>query len=798
MITVRCHLCIVAAAIALTASMLSTSAQTIRPLQIEHAVSARGFHVQGQTAVIAPDGELVAYTVCDPRRIIVKPGESDDRVATKNAAYRSLGCDVWVSPLKVGEDRNITLKAGNNWGPAWSPDGAAVAFYSDRSGAPRVWVWERGSGRSRMVADVTTRSRFGFELPIWTPDGKSLILKVLTDGPDEAIQPGIEGGSPTANSKNAVSGSTVVVFRSVPTSKDTFGNEEIIGDLTPPSDDLLADLAVIDVRDGQVRRIARNARTSTVRLSPDGRQLAILDNNRVRPNNGAYEYALVVVDVGSGHRRELVAGVRQHFSGAISWSPDSRWIAYASAGPIPPKSDGSITNRGGRGGDLYVVSPGGGSARRFTGAPEGIFSTAYLPPLWDNGGKHLYAIGAKKLWRADVVLGDATPIEVPGDFEVRRLLSTGDGRRIWTADGGSSAYVLTNSELTKRQGFYRVELATGRATRLVEGDKELDSPFSQPVVAANGQSVVYLSASAHESPDLWIAASDFAHTRRLTTINPELEAYTFGRSRLIDFRTHEGESLRATLLLPAGYEASKRYPLIVWVYAGSMGSRAPNKFGLVGFSAYNMHMLTTRGYAVMFPDVPVRPGSPMLDLMKAVMPALDRAVEMGIADADRLAVMGQSNGGYSTLSLLVQTNRFKAAVMNAGFGNLIALYGSMTDDGNGRWIPFLEQLGGAMGVPPWEAPLRYIQNSPVFYLDRVQTPLIIQAGTSDLGIVPHSDEVFVGLKRLNRDVTYLRYGGEGHTLASYGNLVDYWNRVIAFYNQRLGPTPSVPKAAKRR
>ncbi len=796
--TIRWFLCAVTVAVALATIPVSASAQTVRPLRIEDAVAARSFHVQGQIAVIAPDGELVAYTVCDPRRIVVTPSERDASIATKNAAYRSMGCDIWVSPLAGGEARNVTAKAGNNWGAAWSPDGASLAFYSDRGGAARLWMWERRSGKSRMVADVTTRTRFGFELPIWTPDGRNLITKLFPDG---MTQGELDGGSqPSVNSNDAVAGSTVVVLRSVPKPQETSEKVKKGDDLTPPPNHLLADIAVIDVTSGQIRRIAQRVRTTTVRLSPDGRLLALLDNNRGRPSAAAHsEDALAVVDVGSGQRRELAAGVRQEFSGALSWSPDSRWIAYTSANPAAPKSDGAITSPSGtnRAGDLYVVSPGGGSARRFAGAPEAVFGTDFLPPLWGDGGKYLYAVGAKKLWRAEVDTGIAAPLEVPGDFEVRRLLSAGDGRRLWSPDGGASAYVLTRNDRARQQGFYRVEFATGRATRLIEDDKELDSLFSQPVVAANGKHVVYLSASAYESPDLWIAESDFAVARRLTSINPQLDPYTFGHSRLIDFRSVDGQPLRATVLLPANYEPGKRYPLVVWVYASGMGSQAPNQFGLVGYSAYNMHLLTTRGYAVMWPDIPVRPGSPMLDLMKAVMPALDRAIELGIADADRLAVMGQSNGGYSTLSLLVQTNRFKAAVMNSGFGNLSAFYGSMTDDGSGRWIPWLEHRGGAMGAPPWEAPQRYLQNSPVFYLDRVETPLIIQAGASDQGVVPYSDEVFVGLKRLGKDVTYLRYGGEGHVLASYENLVDYWNRVMAFYDQRLGPPSQTDKSSSR-
>src|SRR3546814_14826244 len=90
--------------------------------------------------------------------------------------------------------------------------------------------------------------------------------------------------------------------------------------------------------------------------------------------------------------------------------------------------------------------------------------------------------------------------------------------------------------------------------------------------------------------------------------------------------------------------------------------------------------------------------------------------------------------------------------MNAGFGDLTAFHGTM----GGAWIPWLEKRGGSMKVPPWEAPQRYVENSPIYYLDRIETPLIIQAGRADLSIVQHSDQVWVEMQRLSTPATYLR------------------------------------------
>jgi dipeptidyl aminopeptidase/acylaminoacyl peptidase len=310
--------------------------------------------------------------------------------------------------------------------------------------------------------------------------------------------------------------------------------------------------------------------------------------------------------------------------------------------------------------------------------------------------------------------------------------------------------------------------------------------FDTPLVSPDGRRVVYVYESAGQSSDLWVAGADFRDPRRLTHINPQLDQYVFGKSRLIDFHNVDGKPLHAALLLPAGYEEGKRYPTLVFVYPQDWGSETVYRFGLGGFPAYNLHMLTTRGYAVLQPDVPTGKGTILADLLKSVMPAIDRAVELGVVDPDRLAVTGQSAGGYATLGIVAQTTRFRAAVMNAGFGDLTAFYGSMSlETGEGGWIPWLETLTGGMGAGPWDAPQTYVQNSPVYMLNRIETPMIIQAGGADAGIVPYSDEVYVGLKRLGKDVTYLRYGGEGHVLAAQANLVDYWKRVIRFLDAHL-------------
>lgn len=177
----------------------------------------------------------------------------------------------------------------------------------------------------------------------------------------------------------------------------------------------------------------------------------------------------------------------------------------------------------------------------------------------------------------------------------------------------------------------------------------------------------------------------------------------------------------------------------------------------------------------------------MLDLVKTVLPGVNKLVEMGIADPDRLAVIGQSNGGYSVLGLIVQTQRFRVAIDIDGAGDLIANYGQM-DESGASFGTSLEHGQNAMGGSLWEFRQRFVENSPVFYLDRVGTPLLIVHGGSDTTVAPFlGEEVFVDLRRLGKEVEYARYEGEGHSPLywSYANQGDLCHRMIAWLGSHL-------------
>src|SRR5260370_5447795 len=421
--------------------------------------------------------------------------------------------------------------------------------------------------------------------------------------------------------------------------------------------------------------------------------------------------------------------------------------------------------------------------------------------FWEGKGATVYFLRDGVLWRSSVEGGRAERIaEIAGRRIVRFL--TQSGNLLWSSAHGE-AIVVTHDDLEKQDGFYRVDLKHGTSARLMEKGQcytcaHVDE-WQFPDLSSDGQSLAFYAEDPQHSSDLWIGAPSFRATRRVSQLKPQFDKVVMGPARLIEWRGRDGQPLKGALLLPSNYQEGERYPLIIWVYGGHLLSNQVNHFGFGFAGPFNMQIFATRGYAVLMPDAPQNMGTPMVDLAKTVLPGVDKVIEMGIADPERLGVMGHSYGSYSTLSLIVQTKRFKAALAADGSVNLISAYGQMDAQGAAYQTAIMEAGQGLMGGPPWEFPQRYIQNSPFFYLDRVDTPLLIVHGTQDRTVAPFlGDELFVGLRRLGKTVLYAKYQGEDHSPVtwSYGNQLDFSDRMIAWFDQYL-KQPSPPKGSPK-
>jgi dipeptidyl aminopeptidase/acylaminoacyl peptidase len=751
------------------------SAQGAHPLSVEDALKV---HYFGEYSAFrfSPDGERLAYVVRDNQKSNPNFRETQARTGVPWHATRA---DIYIVERKTGESINLTESRANNWSPTWSPDGRFLAFFSDRdgSGQARVWIWDTAKNELRKVCDVNVR---GDEME-WSRDGKTLfVTTVPRDLSNEDYAKILSSGKTGSNDDDArkTLGTTVLLYRAatVPPNKQ----------VTPTSDpwslDLyLRDLVSIEVSSGRIAWIVHGQRIAKFLLSPDGSRLAYSRPNRFEKAGSQQTlFDILTVDINGKEERTLASNVRLDYDGAaFSWSPSGSYLSFHAGGP------------GDHAHDCYTVDLKSGKLENLTHLqPARPPHRKAETPLWDAQGENIYFINDGALWRASLEQSSAMRVAQIRDREIRLLTPYLNGQ-LWTIGNGKATVVVTYDDLGKQDGFYRVELDTSRNAKLLERRQCYTCTGGSHIAAAGdeGRKLAYVAEEAGGSPDLWISSPDFQNPQRLTHVNPQFDGYRFGDARLIAWSSVDGEELHGALLLPSDYVEGKRYPLIVWIYGGATLSDRLDRFGLAGPGPLNLQMLATRGYAVLLPDAPQHLGTPMLDLAKAVLPGVDKVIGMGIADPDRLGVMGHSYGGYSVLSLIVQTKRFKAAIEADGMGDLISAYGQMRRDGTAFQTSITEEGQGLMAGTPWQFRERYIENSPLFYFDRVETPLLIVHGADDKGVAPFlGDEIFVALRRLGKEVEYAKYEGEEHAQPnwSYPNQIDFCNRMIEWFGRYLG------------
>jgi dipeptidyl aminopeptidase/acylaminoacyl peptidase len=761
----------------------STPAQQVSPLDVGDVLDIKTFGLY-EPIQFSPDAHFLAYTVatkCQRNSNQSSPGQG-----WRTGVWPYLQhVEVFVANLTGGGTRNLTGCEGESWSPQWSPDGRYLAFVSDRdgSGLAKLWLWDRKTDKFRKLSDENVRTEQHHIR--WLRSGRGVLVTVLPDGMTSA-EFARRLSAPAHDNQSIVPGSSAMVYRS------ESGND---GESRAPASDswnldsYLADLAVVDVETSKLKRLTRNEHVGSYALSPDGNYLAFTSPQKFE-SAGSQQilWNLQLVSLMTHETRTLASDLRLEFDGSpFSWSPDGTQLAYLTTGMETDKNGTS---------DCFLVDVKGGTPRNITNFPKANLHSSTRRVLWSGGTDWVFFLREGTVWKASTRGNGPVALPAIPHHKIVEIVADDDSI-VSSAGGASEILVLTDDELNHQSGFYSINLASGASETEMETGKCYTCVAVEPHVdvAPNGQQFAFFSEDAEHPSDLWTADQTFRNVRRITQLNPQLGKHQLGTAKLIDWRDLDGNPLRGTLLLPADYQVGKRYPLIAYVYGGSRGSRYVNHFGCASVEILNLQVLATRGFAVLFPDAPQRLGTPMIDLAKTILPAVNEVIRLGIADANRIGIFGHSYGGYSVLSLTVQTNRFKAAVMVDGKGDLVAEYGSMTKDGSTFGLSINEEGQGLMGGTPWQYRDRYIENSPIFFLDRIETPLLIIHGAEDQAVPAFlADEIFVDLRRLGKTVEYAKYTGEGHVpgLWSDANRLDYYQRVISWFQRYLTDSKPSP------
>jgi dipeptidyl aminopeptidase/acylaminoacyl peptidase len=300
----------------------------------------------------------------------------------------------------------------------------------------------------------------------------------------------------------------------------------------------------------------------------------------------------------------------------------------------------------------------------------------------------------------------------------------------------------------------------------------------------------YVIQDFDDSPDYYAAGPDLSSADQITETNAFQSDYAWGTSELIEYENTWGKKLQGALFYPADYEPGRQYPMIVYIYE----IRSPsvhNYYVPSDRSAYNTSVFTSQGYFVLQPDIVYRDRNPGLSAVAAIEPAVEKVLETGMVDPERVGLTGHSWGGYQTAFVVTQTDMFSAAVAGAPLTNLVSMYLSVYWNSGGTDARIFEISQGRMEVPFWEDVDAYIANSPVFHVENLNTPLLLAHGTED-GAVDFNQgvEYYNAARRAGKDFVMLVYEGENHGNRKKANQIDYHTRIVEWFGHYLKGEPA--------
>lgn len=486
------------------------------------------------------------------------------------------------------------------------------------------------------------------------------------------------------------------------------------------------------------------------------------------------DYSLV--DMATGERTPI----EKKLAGTLRWSGDGRYALTF---------DGK---------DWWAITlPGGRRVNLTAKLPVKFFNEEYdspsTPPAYGFGGwtkddKHVLLYDHWDIWQ---VAMDGTAINLTAGYgrqnhlELRYVKPDPEEK---TIDPAKPLLLHAEDTETHQTGFFTTRIdAKAAPQKLLLANKE----YNSPIKAKDADVYVVTEQDYQEFPDLRVTDGSFHELKKVSDANPQQAGLLWGSDEMVAFENVDGVHLKGILYKPENFDPTKKYPMIVYLYE-KLSQNINRYVEPKPMDSINISYYVSNGYLVFTPDIVYQTGYPGQSALKCVMAGVNAVTARGFVDEKNIGIQGHSWGGYQIAYMVTQTSRFKAAEDGAPVANMISAYdGIRWGPGRPRQFQY-EQTQSRIGGTIWDYPLRFIENSPIFMVDKVQTPLLIIHNDADDAVPWYQGiEFFLALRRLNKEAYMFTYNGEPHHLRRRPNQKDYAVRMAQFFNYELkgGPKP---------
>ncbi len=486
-----------------------------------------------------------------------------------------------------------------------------------------------------------------------------------------------------------------------------------------------------------------------------------------------------LVDPVTGVRKEIVKGINgqaQLSPGAkyVTWYHDKEWYAYNIA--TGKTTDLTSAHKSVRFEQETWSTPGNPAAWGVTG--------------WTKDDRSLLLNDRFDIWeldptgvRAPVVLTDSLGRRENMTLRTITLDADDDVRYL---DTSKPTWLSAFDEDTKESGFYRTRLDSRHAPERVVMDPVR---YGTPTKAARADVYMLTKSTFADFPNLYVGPGISAATSRITNANAFQKDFLWGSAELVSWSSADGVPRQGILYKPDNFDPSKKYPMLTYFYEdlsdGLHSYIAPN-----GGTSVNITHYVSNGYLMFEPDIFYEDGHPGQSALKSIIPGVQKLIDRGYVDPKKLGLQGHSWGGYQIAYMVTQTNMFAAAEAGAPVANMTSAYGGIRwESGVNRAMQY-ESGQSRIGKSLQEGLPLYLENSPLFHIDRVQTPLLILHNDQD-GAVPwyQGIELYIGLRRQGKESYLFNYNNELHGIQGRANQKDWAQRMQTFFDVKLKGMP---------